>query len=199
MIWSLAGEARIADRLLWQGAVEIGPGWTVLTGASGSGKTTLLRLLAGLPVAAQFAGRITRPERIGWMGQGAVMAPGARVGDEVRRIERLAGRRVAPGRVERLLEELGLGGFERRRVEGLSGGERQRVALARALLPEAPVMALDEPFSALDPVTRAQIHDLARRQLKGRAVILVTHDRAEAEALCDRGLEVVAGQIGARP
>ncbi|WP_330451096.1 ATP-binding cassette domain-containing protein [Paracoccus marcusii] len=83
-----------------------------------------------------------------------------------------------------MLADLGLAGLEGRRPAQLSGGQRQRVALARTLIEDRPVVVLDEPFSALDAATRAQMQDLAARHLAGRTVILITHDLLEAARLC---------------
>ncbi|HHX88323.1 MAG TPA: ABC transporter ATP-binding protein, partial [Paracoccus sp.] len=89
-------------------------------------------------------------------------------------------------RARRLLASVGLEGLEARRPADLSGGQRQRVALARTLIEDCPVVVLDEPFSALDAATRLAMQDLAARTLKGRTVILITHNPLEALRLADR-------------
>lgn len=197
--WSIHGTARLDGRVLFRTDLTVGAGWTCLLGPSGAGKTTLLRLLAGLPVAAGFDGRVTRPDRIGWMAQADLLQPRLTVAQNVALLERLAGRRVDPARVERLLSSVGLQGFGPRRPDSLSGGQRQRVALARCLMQDAPVVALDEPFSALDPDTRRGMQDAARQALAGRRVLMVTHDPAEALRLADRVLMLVEGVVAETP
>lgn len=184
--WTLAGRLVLEGRVLFDGTLSIGPGWTCLMGASGAGKTTLLRTLAGLPTAASLTGHVTRPDRIGWMAQDDLLQPFLTIAANVSLIDRLSGRGHNPDRVASLLAEVGLDGFGRRAPNSLSGGQRQRVALARALMQDAPVIALDEPFSALDPATRRQMQDSAKRLLEGRSVLMVTHDPAEALRLADR-------------
>lgn len=99
------------------------------------------------------------------------------------------------------LERLGIAHLAKRRPAALSGGERQRLAFARALAVEPRVLLLDEPWSALDRRTRAAMHEefLALRREFTMSVILVSHDRAEAERLGDRILEVVDGRAGEAP
>jgi putative hydroxymethylpyrimidine transport system ATP-binding protein len=81
------------------------------------------------------------------------------------------------------LSRVGLGNHQAKRPGALSGGQRQRVALARTLMEDRPVVLLDEPFSALDTKTRAEMQDMACEVLKGRTVLMVTHDPAEAARL----------------
>jgi ABC-type nitrate/sulfonate/bicarbonate transport system ATPase subunit len=175
-----------------------GAGETVgLVGRSGCGKSTLLRMVAGLE----------SPDR------GAVSVGGA--GDEKGRLERCAlmpqsdllmpwrdalgnaslplenagvDRREARARAAELFAELGLEGFEQARSWELSGGMRQRVAFARTLLAEKPVLLLDEPFGALDAITRTEMQEwlAAAMGARPRTVLLVTHDLDEALRLCDR-------------
>jgi putative hydroxymethylpyrimidine transport system ATP-binding protein len=98
----------------------------------------------------------------------------------------------AIARARALLTEVGLAGQERARPDTLSGGMRQRVALARTLMEERPVLMMDEPFSALDAITRVRLQTLAARLLKDRTVLLVTHDPMEAIRLGHR-IHVLAG------
>lgn len=112
---------------------------------------------------------------------------------------RLRGETPDLARAKTLVERVGLGAQIARRPAQLSGGQRQRVALARTLMENRPVVLLDEPFSALDAKTRADMQDLAFETLQGRTVVLVTHDPGEAARLGDRiylmssqGLEHVA-------
>ncbi len=159
-------------------------GWTALLGPSGSGKSTLLRLLGGLECEADLQGTRKGAERIGWMAQSDLMQPRLTVLQNVMLIETLAGRKPDRNRARDLLAAVGLSGFETRKPSALSGGQRQRVALARTLMSDADLILLDEPFSALDPATRATMQDLAFDQFAGRMVVLVTHDPAEALRLC---------------
>lgn len=198
-LWALRGTARLGGSVLFRADLAVTAGWTCLLGPSGAGKTTLLRVLAGLPVAADFDGTVTRPDRIGWMAQDDLMQPRLTVGQNVALLERLAGRRADPARIASVLARVGLAGFACRRPDTLSGGQRQRVALARCLMQDAPVVALDEPFSALDPDTRRQMQAMARQALAGRAVLMVTHDRAEAELLADRILTLSDGHLTDAP
>ena len=89
-------------------------------------------------------------------------------------------------RAQRLLDQVGLAGKAGQWPDELSGGQRQRVALARTLFEDASVVLMDEPFSAVDAITRLELHDLASRLLADRTVIMVTHDPLEALRLADR-------------
>lgn len=158
-----------------------------VVGPSGSGKSTLLELVCGLQ--APDAGRIAA-DRAVLMPQRDLLLPWLHALDNAALPLRIAGlsRDAARARARDLLAELGLDGFERARTWQLSGGMRQRVAVARTLLAGAPVLCLDEPFGALDAITRADAqawlaHALAR---KPRSVLLVTHDVEEAAVLADR-------------
>jgi molybdate transport system ATP-binding protein len=166
-----------------------------LVGRSGAGKTSLLRAVAGLerPKAGRIsldqevwfdAGRRTnlRPEhrRVGYVPQDYGLFPHLSVAANVR----FAGRRPRPD----LLERLGIGHLARARPGQLSGGERQRVALARALAREPRVLLLDEPFAALDAITRGEVRDELADQLATLKLpaLLVTHAFEDASALADR-------------
>lgn len=159
---------------------------TCLLGPSGVGKSSLLRLIAGLTqgdgtVAADDGQPL--PGRIAWMGQQDLLLPWASVLDNVLLGVRLRGRRADRTDRERamtLLKAVGLADRAGSRPDALSGGMRQRVALARTLFEDRPVVLMDEPFSALDAITRLRLQDLAAGLLAGRTVLMVTHDPMEA-------------------
>jgi putative hydroxymethylpyrimidine transport system ATP-binding protein len=168
--------------------------WTCLLGASGVGKTTLLRLIAGIEEAAQLDGRITTsdnlplPGRIALMAQNDLLMPWLTVQENVLIGARLRGEAADRARAREVLERVGLDAHARKKPHTLSGGERQRAALARTLMEDRPILLLDERFSALDARTRAQMQDLAAGLLRGRTVLMVTHDPAEAVRLGDQVL-----------
>jgi len=169
--------------------------WTCLLGPSGAGKTTLLRVLAGLAEGAQGT-RIEAgdgapvTDRIAYMGQRDLLMPWLSVAANVAVGARLRGTHGAEARrrAVALLDQVGLADRADDRPDALSGGQRQRVALARTLFEDRPVVLMDEPFSALDAITRTRIQELAARLLAGRTVLLVTHDPMEALRLGHRVL-----------
>lgn len=165
---------------------------TCLLGPSGVGKTSLLRLFAGLEAEAE--GRVEDAEgralegRIAYMAQQDLLMPWLSALDNVLLGARLRGER-GPGLEERgraLLSRVGLAGQETKRPAKLSGGMRQRVALARTLMEERALVLMDEPFAALDAITRSEMQDLAAELLAGRTLLLVTHDPLEALRLGHR-------------
>ena len=186
---------------LWESlAIALPAGrWTCLLGASGIGKTTLLRLIAGIgdENGAEIACSDGRPlaGRVAWMAQHDLLMPWLSVLDNALLGERLRG--GEPGRrrdaARDLLARVGLGDKLEARPAALSGGERQRAALVRTLMEDRPVILMDEPFSALDAITRLAIQDLAARLLAGRTVLLVTHDPREALRLGHR-IHVMSGR-----
>jgi len=176
--------------------LDIAPGeFVALLGRSGSGKSTLLRALAGIDHEAEGTGEIALPRKSAVIFQDARLLPWLRVLDNI-----LLGQ---PGearlRALQALEEVGLAGRELAWPHELSGGEQQRVALARALVREPALLLADEPFGALDALTRIQMHDLLRRLSERHkpAVLLVTHDIDEALALADRIVMLDGGRISA--
>jgi putative hydroxymethylpyrimidine transport system ATP-binding protein len=167
-----------------------------LLGTSGVGKSSLLKILAGLAQAHQGTVRAddggALPGRIAYMGQTDLLYPWLRVIDNVMLGSRLRRERPDAARAMHLLERVGLADRARALPMELSGGMRQRTALARTLYENRPMVLMDEPFSALDAVTRARIQELAAELLQGRTVLLITHDPMEACRLSHR-LVVLAG------
>ncbi|WP_420585581.1 ABC transporter ATP-binding protein [Ruegeria sp.] len=163
--------------------------WTCLLGGSGVGKTTVLRLIAGLETGATFTGQITASDglpvakRVAYMAQDDLLLPWASVAQNVSLGARLRGETPDIARRDRLIERMRLQDHVHKKPAELSGGQRQRVALARTLMEDRPIVLLDEPFSALDARTRADMQDLAAEVLHDRTVLLVTHDPGEAARL----------------
>jgi NitT/TauT family transport system ATP-binding protein len=158
-----------------------------VVGPSGSGKSTLLELICGLQ--RPDTGNVTAGRAV-LMPQRDLLLPWLDALDNAALPLRIAKRPRDEARREaaRLLDELGLSGFEHARTWELSGGMRQRVAVARTLLAGAPILCLDEPFGALDAITRADAQQWLARALdrQPRTTILVTHDVEEAAILADR-------------
>ncbi|WP_030922060.1 ABC transporter ATP-binding protein [Streptomyces sp. NRRL B-24720] len=166
--------------------------FTALLGRSGCGKSTLLRVLAGLD--RDITGTVLVPKRRAVAFQAPRLMPWKRVWRNV-----LLGLPDRPERAvaERALEEVGLGERAGAWPKTLSGGEAQRASLARALVREPDLLLLDEPFGALDALTRIKAQQLVAElwQRRGCAVLLVTHDVDEALLLADRALVMRDGAI----
>jgi osmoprotectant transport system ATP-binding protein len=184
----------------------------VLLGRSGSGKTTLLKLINGMLLPSK--GKILVQDRattdwdtirlrrgIGYVIQEAGLFPHFTVAENIALVPTLekwdAPRTAA--RVDELLQLVGLDPreFAKRHPRELSGGQRQRVGVARALAADPPILLMDEPFGALDPVTRAELQRefsaLARRL--GKTIVFVTHDLREALLLASRIALLEAGRV----
>lgn len=157
--------------------------WTCLLGASGVGKSTVLRLFAGLAEGVRFAGDLSDPGQVAMMAQQDLLMPWLSVLDNVLLGARLRGAPPDHDLARDRLAQVGLADHADKRPSALSGGQRQRVALARTLMEDRAVVLLDEPFSALDALTRAQMQELTAELLDGRTVLLVTHDPNEAARL----------------
>ncbi|MFG1890203.1 ABC transporter ATP-binding protein [Micromonospora sp. NPDC049051] len=182
------GDQRVLDGL----DLTVGEGEIVaLLGRSGSGKSTLLRLLAGLD--EPDAGRVSVPDQVAVVFQEPRLFPWLSVLDNV--TVGLPGASTGAGLDA--LAEVGLADKSHAWPLTLSGGEAQRVALARALVREPRLMLFDEPFGALDALTRISMHQLVVRLWERHAatVVLVTHDVDEAVALADRILVLREGRI----
>ncbi|MGF6259480.1 sulfonate transport system ATP-binding protein [Paraburkholderia youngii] len=173
-----------------------------LVGPSGCGKSTLLRAVAGLDRAATGAVLIdgvpllAPSPRVGMIFQEPRLLPWLSVADN---IAFAAGPRAGDDpRVDALLAEVGLAGVRDALPKQLSGGMAQRVALARGLFNEPELLLLDEPFSAVDAITRARLQQLllALKHARGTTVLLVTHDLDEALSLSDRVLLLSPAAVG---
>ncbi|PZO66605.1 MAG: sulfonate ABC transporter ATP-binding protein [Paracoccus denitrificans] len=187
---------KYGDRTVIEGLdlkIESGE-FVALLGESGCGKTTLLRALAGLdPIDG---GHIDAPGKPAVVFQEHRLLPWAPLWQNVALgIETEAGRQAAIA----ALSEVGLAGRENDWPRNLSGGQSQRVALARALVREPKLLLLDEPFAALDALTRIKMHVLIRELVARHqpGVLLVTHDVDEAIAIADRILVMRNGRIAA--
>jgi NitT/TauT family transport system ATP-binding protein len=183
------GRGSSAVRALDRISLEVPQGeFTCLIGASGCGKSTLLSLIAGLDQPT--SGAVAVSGRVALMFQEPALFPWLTAAGNVE----VALRAQGIGRAERrrrtaeLIEAVHLGGFGGKRPHELSGGMRQRVALARALAQDADVLLMDEPFGALDAMTRDLLHDELDRVRAGRqlTIVFVTHNVREAVRLGDR-------------
>jgi len=198
--FSRPGGLRVLDHF----NLDVAPGGVLaLVGRSGAGKSTLLKLVNRLllPDAGSIRvdGRDTREwepialrRRIGYVLQDVGLFPHMDVAANVTIVSRLAGWSAdrTRARGDELLDLVGLPAreFSSRWPDELSGGQRQRVGVARALAVDPPILLMDEPFGALDPLTRVELHGEFRRipdRLR-KTVIIVTHDMGEAFALADR-------------
>ncbi len=176
---------------------------TCILGPSGCGKSTLLKLIAGAKDSQhspQFCGTIRfdpppQADRVvAWMGQNDLLLPWLPLLDNVLLGARLR-RELSDAlrhKALQLIREAGLTGYEQALPSALSGGMRQRGALLRTLMEQRPVLLMDEPFSALDALTRVRLQNLAARLTQGATVVLVTHDPLEALRLGHR-IIVLAG------
>ena len=175
--------------------LDIAPGeFVALLGRSGSGKSTLLRALAGLDRGVAGTGRIEVPDKVSVVFQDSRLLPWKRLLDNV-----VLGLRsgAAAQRGSQALAEVGLAGREKAWPHELSGGEQQRASLARSLVRDPQLLLADEPFGALDALTRIRMHTLLRKlcEVHQPAVLLVTHDVDEAIVLADRVIVLDDGVV----
>ncbi len=173
--------------------LDVRPGeWLSLLGPSGCGKSTALRLIAGLsqPSAGIVERRLPGTNAVGFVFQEPTLMPWASVEANIALPLQILGvsRSEIRARVGELIERVGLAGFERARPRELSGGMKMRVSIARALAAEPRLLLLDEPFAALDEITRSRLNDdlLALWQAKGFTVVFVTHSVWESVYLSTR-------------
>ena len=164
--------------------------WVSLLGCSGVGKSTLLRLIAGLDTQGKIQGNIIfHPNiRVAWLPQKDTLYPWLSIIDNVQLENVLFGNKSAKTTLQAkaLLEQVGMSEHLHKNCYQLSGGQKQRVGLARVLMQNADLVLLDEPFSALDAISRYQLQNLAYELLKNKSVLLVTHDPQEALRLSQR-------------
>ena len=192
--------------------LTIAPGsFVALVGESGSGKSTLLRAINRLDDYATREGRVTiggedvaaapladLRRRIGYVFQSIGLFPHMDVATNIAIGQRVRGETLGDAELSTLLDQVGLpANFATRMPRELSGGQAQRVGIARALAIEPEILLLDEPFAALDPVTRDALGKTVRalHEANGLTTILVTHDMAEAMLLADRVIVLAAGRI----
>jgi NitT/TauT family transport system ATP-binding protein len=173
--------------------LDVRPGeWLSLLGPSGCGKSTALRLIAGLarPTAGSVERRLVGTHAVGFVFQEPTLLPWATVEGNVALPLQLLGtpRTAMRTRVAELIERVGLAGFERARPRELSGGMKMRVSIARALAATPRLLLLDEPFAALDEITRTRLNDdlLALWQAQDLTVVYVTHSVWESVYLSTR-------------
>ena len=176
--------------------------FVALIGRSGTGKSTLLRALAGLDRDVAGYGRIAVPDAVSVVFQDSRLLPWKRILDNVvfgLRARTGHDRKAVVERGRRALAEVGLAGRERAWPHELSGGEQQRASLARSLVREPQLLLADEPFGALDALTRIRMHALLRKLCEAHrpAVLLVTHDVDEAIVLADRVILLDDGVVRA--
>jgi len=179
--------------------------FSCLVGRSGCGKTTLLKCASGLltpqsGIIAQQDGTPMRPgPQVGYMFQAPTLLNWTSVLDNVLLPVSLQRRPLASdhARAQDLLSRLGLADYAGRFPHALSGGQQSRVALARALILEPSLLLLDEPFAALDAITRGELQDDLIRECKARrtTVLFVTHDITEAVYVADRVGVMHRGQL----
>ena len=157
--------------------------WTSIIGQSGSGKSTLLKIIAGMDLPKIFNNTFISSNTnysFSWMAQNDLLLPWASVIENVTLGQKLRREKIDIKKAKNLLEQVGLINDTKKLPSMLSGGMKQRVALARTLMENKDIILMDEPFSALDSITRSVIQKLTWKLLKNKTVIMVTHDPLEA-------------------
>lgn len=170
---------------------------SAILGSSGVGKSTLLRCIANLETENISNGQIVLKEgtSIAWLSQENSLYPWLSILDNVQLYNHLKGTKSAQTlkKAKELLSQVNMSKHLDKKTYELSGGQKQRVALARTLMQEANFILMDEPFSALDAITKIQLQDLTCQLLKDKTVVLVTHDPGEAIKLANH-IYILEGQ-----
>ncbi len=191
-ITGLSLEFANGEKLFSNLSLNIAAGLTTcILGPSGCGKSTLLRLISGA-TGFKVEGRVQfsppASSKVAWMSQDDLLLPWMTLLDNVLLGARLRGEinESLRRKAKDLIGKAQLGGYEQALPASLSGGMRQRTALLRTLMEERPVLLMDEPFSALDALTRIKLQNLSAQMTRGTTTLLVTHDAGEALRMADR-------------
>ena len=159
-----------------------------LVGPSGCGKSTILKLIGGIELPTK--GTIEKPDQVSMVFQSGALLPWLTVEENVSFVNKIKGfsKQKTEEQTTKYLRMVNLGGFRFRYPRELSGGQKQRVGIARALAVEPKVLLLDEPFSALDPVTTDEMHEYLLKIWKEtkKTIVMVSHSIEEAILLSDR-------------
>lgn len=163
---------------------------TCLLGPSGVGKTSILKSIAGIlkphpETIIAATDELPLGGRISYMDQKDLLLPWATVAENLQIAGKLRGKKTEPSRVTSLLKSVGLEQEHDAKPDTLSGGMRQRVALARTLMDDNPILLVDEPFSAVDAITRYRLQELLCALSVGKTVLMITHDPMEALRIGD--------------
>ena len=161
---------------------------SVIMSPSGSGKTTLLYIIAGL--LNVDSGSIYYPKdnpKFSMVFQDSRLIDYITVENNIK----LVNSTLSDSDISECLDSLGLCGFSHKKVKHLSGGEKQRVAIARAILADYDILLLDEPFTGLDNKTKESVMNYIKTKTALKTVLVVTHDKSEAEALCSSVITLI--------
>ena len=166
--------------------------WNCFIGTSGVGKSTILRLIAGLDTHVILNGGISFSNnkknsfKVSYMSQSDLLLPWATVSKNITIGSKIRGEGFDILKKTKIIENVGLSNHLHKYPNQLSGGQKQRVALARTLMEDTEIVLLDEPFNSLDAKTKEEMYTLTVSELRGKTVILVTHDPNEAVRLCSK-------------
>jgi len=156
-----------------------------ILGRSGCGKSSLLKVILGLEHPFRLQGSLSCQASCAYMAQQDALLPWLSVIENVNLSQRLQGNKIA-SKAWKCLEQVGLLPFAYKKPYLLSGGQKQRVALARTMMQETELILMDEPFSAVDAISRIELQIFTKKILANRAMILITHDPLEALRLADK-------------